>query len=303
MDNLTTQDRKTLDNYTGMTVGQILRRARKDRGYDLNDIASHLNIGSTHLEAIEAEDIKSLPPKVYAVGFVRAYADVLELDPEKMAYLFKIQFYGKSNTEHQKEMVRVDGKSISIQETLSQKDNILFAIISASFMAIAAITALIFFIVWLVTPSDKTGEITVPNVPIEMLEEKPALEERVQDDINIPESANIVEENVFITIQPEEGAVAYGADPLDSALAIKLVADSWMQIRDLKNGKILLTRTLKKGDVFYASESQEILLTAGNAGGVEVYLDGKTLGILGDEAEIVRNRPFSVEALRLQKAE
>ena len=91
MNNLTPQDRVTLDNYNDMSVGQIFRRARQDNNYNLTDIATHLNIASTHLEAIEADDINSLPPKVYAVGFVRAYADVLSLDSEKMAYLFKVQ--------------------------------------------------------------------------------------------------------------------------------------------------------------------------------------------------------------------
>ena len=303
MSNLSSQDRKTLDNYTGMTVGQIFRRARKDQGYDIMDIAAHLNIGSTHLEAIEAEDIKSLPPKVYAVGFVRAYADVLALDPEKMAYLFKVQFYGKKDTEQHKAMIQAEGKTISIQETLSQKDNIIPALISAAVMALLVIAAFIFLIVWLVTPSDKSGQIKVPDVPDELSETSSQNNDHttVARDENV--ANELIEESITAAVSPAEGATAYGVDPLEAVLAFKITDESWFQVRSLQDGKVLLTRTLNAGDVFYADEAQDILVTAGNAGGVEVFLDGESLGVLGDDAQVIRNQPFSVEALRLQQAD
>lgn len=304
MNNLTPQDRVTLDNYNDMSVGQIFRRARQDNNYNLTDIATHLNIASTHLEAIEADDINSLPPKVYAVGFVRAYADVLSLDSEKMAYLFKVQFYGKTQTDQQKFMARSDGKFLSIQDTLSQKDNVLPTIISGFLLILLILAAFVFFIIWLVTPSDKSGQIIIPEVPEEMQEEavvpKPVINETsiVSEVEEFPPSTEV--EPIVAAVTPDEGATAYGVDPLESALALKAVDKSWVEIRDLVSGEILLTRTLNKGDVFYATEDQGILLTAGNAGGVEIFLDGNTLGILGEPAKVVRSRPLSVESLRLQ---
>tara|TARA_B100001750_G_scaffold170115_1_gene138510 strand:+ start:119 stop:1048 length:930 start_codon:yes stop_codon:yes gene_type:complete len=305
MNHLTPQDRITLDNYNDMTVGQIFRRAREDNGYNLNDIATHLNIASTHLEAIEADDIGSLPPKVYAVGFVRAYADVLALDSEKMAYLFKVQFYGKNQTDQQKFITRVEGKTVSLHDTLSQKGNVLPAIISAAFVAILVLCAFAFFIVWLITPSDKTGEITVPDVPVELKEEiadtPPAEDKIVVEAIDEDDTENAdVVEPIQITVRPDEGGTVYGVDPLQSALALKAVDKSWMEIRDLLSGSIIMTRTLNKGDVFYASEDQDIIATTGNAGGIEIYLDGKSLGLMGKPAEVIRARPFSVQSLRLQ---
>ena len=91
MTQLNPHDREMLNNFKGLSVGQIFMRARKEQGLQISQISAHLNIGTPHLEAIEADDKDSLPQKVYAVGFVRAYADVLGLDSEKMAYLFKVQ--------------------------------------------------------------------------------------------------------------------------------------------------------------------------------------------------------------------
>jgi cytoskeleton protein RodZ len=102
MSKLNSNDRDILDNFKGMSVGQIFNKSRTSQKLDIEQIAAYLNIGTSHLEAIEADDKNSLPPQVYAVGFVRAYADVLGLDSEKMAYLFKIQSYGVKKTEEQK---------------------------------------------------------------------------------------------------------------------------------------------------------------------------------------------------------
>ena len=311
MSNLSSHDRHTLDNYSGMSVGQIFRRARTDLGYNILDIATHLNIASTHLDAIEADDINSLPPKVYAVGFVRAYADVLSLDSEKMAYLFKVQFYGKNQTDQQKFMARPEGKTVSLHDTLAQKDNIIPALLSALFIIVIVSAALIFFVVWLVTPSDKTGEITVPEVPAELLKEEAAPIAEVAPEM--PEQTEAAETQaepevqaaaapIALAVEPDEGGTAYGADPYEAVLALKMTDKSWLEIRDLVSGKVILTRTLNKGDVFYAKEGEDILLTTGNAGGVEVFLDGKSLGVLGKNAEVLRSRPFSIQSLRLQNS-
>lgn len=298
MNKLSQQDRQTLDHYKGMTVGQIFTRARETHGHNIMDIATHLNIGSTHLEAIEADDINSLPPKVYAVGFVRAYADVLGLDAEKMAYLFKVQFYGKNQVEQEKEMVRPEGKTVTVQETILQKSLMIPIMIGGGVIAVLILGVFLFVIAWMLTPSDKSGQIIVPEVPAAMVDDAPPSE----DNLDVAEIVEVETpiEPIDIIVRPDEGGTVYGVDPLESALALKAVADSWVQVRDLESGRTILTRTLKKGDVFYAREDQDILLTTGNAGGLELFLDGQSIGLLGNEAEIIRSRPLSVQALRLQ---
>ena len=56
------------------TVGQELRAARLRRGDDLATVSRALKIRKDHLEAVEEDDIESLPGKTYAIGFVRSYA-------------------------------------------------------------------------------------------------------------------------------------------------------------------------------------------------------------------------------------
>ena len=45
--------------------GSILRSARLDSGYHVDDIASRLRVRSDIIEAIEREDFSRIPPKAY----------------------------------------------------------------------------------------------------------------------------------------------------------------------------------------------------------------------------------------------
>ena len=306
MSKLNTEDREILNNFKGMTVGQILVKARKKHGYDLEQIAAHLNIGTPHLEAIEADDKASLPPQVYAVGFVRAYADVLGLDSEKMAYLFKIQSYGVKKTEEQKQITtKRQGETISTKAIVAQKmesyQGAGAGLLLAAF-GLACVVGVLWFLVWLIWPNSSDVEANpIPEVSDVIAPPQPIEPEETFVETEATEI--VPTEPMQVVVRPDEGRIAFGADMMESDLALKAIAESWVEIRSALDRKVLLTRTLQTGDVFYAPRGTDVLVTSGNAGGVEVFLDGKSLGVLGKPSEIIRLRALSVDALRLQNAE
>ncbi len=61
-------------------LGALLLEERVSRGYTVEEVASRLKITSRMVRAIEDGDVDSLPHAVYARGFVRAYAALLDLD-------------------------------------------------------------------------------------------------------------------------------------------------------------------------------------------------------------------------------
>ncbi len=75
-------------------IGVLLRRAREGRRIALADVAATLRIRIGYLEAIETGAYEKLPGAVYAVGFVRAYAEYLGLDGEEAARRFKREGQG-----------------------------------------------------------------------------------------------------------------------------------------------------------------------------------------------------------------
>ena len=72
-------------------AGAMLRQQREALGLDLTDVAAALRIKPAYLEALEAGRAGELPGAVYAIGFIRAYADHLGLDNREMLRLFKQQ--------------------------------------------------------------------------------------------------------------------------------------------------------------------------------------------------------------------
>jgi cytoskeleton protein RodZ len=70
-------------------VGDVLQRQREALGLDLSEVAEALKIKAPYLAALEAGSPGQLPGPVYAVGFLRAYANHLGLDADEMLRRFK----------------------------------------------------------------------------------------------------------------------------------------------------------------------------------------------------------------------
>jgi len=71
------------------SVAMVFRRERIVRMRDLSEVAAQLNIRECYLQAIENGSFEDLPSATYAVGFVRAYADLLGLDSTTIVERFK----------------------------------------------------------------------------------------------------------------------------------------------------------------------------------------------------------------------
>jgi cytoskeletal protein RodZ len=65
-------------------VGQTLREARTARGIELREIEEETKIRAKYLAAIEDDRWEVLPGEPYNTGFLRTYADFLELDADAL---------------------------------------------------------------------------------------------------------------------------------------------------------------------------------------------------------------------------
>jgi transcriptional regulator with XRE-family HTH domain len=69
--------------------GTQLRIAREARGLTLHAMAEQSRIRQTYLQAFENGDLEKLPPAPYAVGFLRQYAVLLQLDPAPLVAAYR----------------------------------------------------------------------------------------------------------------------------------------------------------------------------------------------------------------------
>ena len=70
-------------------LAEILRKTREGRGLSLEDVADLTRVRRNYLEALEQAAYDVLPPRAFAIGYVKAYAKVLGLDEETLADMYK----------------------------------------------------------------------------------------------------------------------------------------------------------------------------------------------------------------------
>ena len=74
----------------GRAVGRLLRDQRTARDLSIDDVAARLRIRSRYLEAIEQGRFDQLPGAAYIPAFLRAYANFLGLDADKVMTAYQL---------------------------------------------------------------------------------------------------------------------------------------------------------------------------------------------------------------------
>ena len=99
-------------------------------------------------------------------------------------------------------------------------------------------------------------------------------------------------------IMAESGYVprVYGRTNTDSRVEIRAVEETWIQVEG-PNNEILLTRVLLPGDIYRVPNREDVTLDTGNAGGLEVRVDGGLIAPLGEPNIVIRNVTLAPEAL------
>lgn len=78
-----TENAARSDQPTG-TPGAVLGAARQDQNLSVADVARQLKLSVHQVEALEAGQHDKLPGPVFVRGFIRNYARLLKLDPERL---------------------------------------------------------------------------------------------------------------------------------------------------------------------------------------------------------------------------
>ena len=107
------------------TAGSILKAERQRRGFTEKSVADQLHITMHYVKAIESDSYEKLPGKIFAKGYIKSYAILLQLDENEIIGLYD-QFSALKDEAAQEE-----GRLVAAQH---KKDRILpwlvFAIIA-----------------------------------------------------------------------------------------------------------------------------------------------------------------------------
>ncbi len=133
------------------TAGAYLKGVREAKGFTIEDITERTHIRETHIDGIESGDLSILPARAYLSGFVKTYAEFLELDAGPIVTRFK-EDVGLL------EPVNVDAAKFEAAEALADSEK--------REMSLWAVLAVLGFILWSAWQILTSGEVdTVSETP------------------------------------------------------------------------------------------------------------------------------------------
>jgi cytoskeleton protein RodZ len=279
-------------------AGAMLRQQREALGLDLADVAAALRIKPAYLAALEAGRPNELPGAVYATGFIRAYADYLGLDSGEMLRLFG-----------QQSALLAAKPDLAFPIPLGQSSRP-----GGGMLLVALIVAICAYGGWfyLSTGGGPRPE-RVAQIPLELLPYRepfrtpPPVSQPMVEAQAAPRSPAVPSEGSEHSGsggRPSAAGAAMAAVPAvtDPApnpageVVIRATADSWIQIRDARQS-VVLTRVLKAGESCRAPARPGLSMRTGNAGGLEITVDGVPAPPIGAKGMVRRNVALDGHAL------
>jgi TonB family protein len=160
-------------------VGAFLEAVRTQQNLSLATISERTHIKASYVEAIEQMALEKLPSRAYGVGFVRAYAEALGLDPAPVIERFKA------------EAGMAAAPKPAAQPSADHKARPAAAAQEPARLSLLAVLAILAFMLWCGLSITRPGEVTVPlkldGVPLQPAPEAKAAVEPAPAEPSVPE--------------------------------------------------------------------------------------------------------------------
>ncbi|RCG32540.1 DUF4115 domain-containing protein [Sphaerisporangium album] len=233
-----------------MSIGVTLAAARHAAGMTVAQLSGRTRIRETVIYAIERDDFSLCGGDFYARGHVRNIAKTLGLDPDAIVHQFDEEHGGVPLPVRAAAVFQAES-TIKLRERRSPN--------WSTAMAIALAIVAVFGVARVMSGSGDTTtdpKAAVPKAPV------PAA--------------------------GPAGDAKKAAKPVSDlvTLQVKATKPSWLEVSDGK-GKQMFRGTLPAGRTSTWKAHKEVRVTIGNAGGVDLEVNGKHLGVPGKIGQLV----------------
>lgn len=294
------------------TLGKYLKTQRESKKISLREVAKNTRVRENILRAIEEDRHDLLPPATYVRGFLLAYAKYLKLDPNDVLLRYrgvlkeepippssppptkskeKVPSTPRQKTQQgipppappkPKQEIKItqpqkSEREIPFTPPSKRKQKVPWNIKQNYVVGGVILACLIGF--YFFSPYSSW-------LPVEPILQKPGIQERLPmvpsppkvATTLVPEEKPVVkEESPFLPSSPPE------KKPL--SLQLKAVEETWVNLQvDDQSGKGML---FKPGEGISVQASSQIRMTLGNAGGLDLILNGKSLEKFGKSGEVL----------------
>lgn len=253
-------------------LGERFRAAREARGLTLSDVAEQIRIRSVYLAAIEDENWAAIGAPVYARGFLRTYARFLGLDAEEAV----ADFNGSSPAP-------APPPSQASPTTSYRADSEAPARQLSPMIWVASLVAVV-LIAFLVYNEATWRQRQAPSGVSTTASAGAATSLADATTSPTSEASAPADASASPTDAGSSGPATSPSPDPTRTLEIRVTAPSWLRVT--VDGSVSMDGTFPAGTnrVF---RGKNATLRIGNAGGVEIVVDGKSLGTLGGAGDVV----------------
>ncbi|MDQ6976961.1 MAG: helix-turn-helix domain-containing protein [Ghiorsea sp.] len=266
-------------------IGVKLEKAREHKGLTKDQVLKELKFNVSFLDALESGQWSEMPGEVYALGFLRQYAELLGLD-----FSTDIERI-KTNTYELTTPLTYPDAPISPNRT--------WAMVAALLFILGMIISNLFN-----RDEPVTSNIMIPPAPSADIEKTTQDNSAAVDvhPLTIPQDPIKVagessDTNVLLSKQ-SEGGEHVDTPKVDNTLkAFTFVAvtdDVWLQVYEQREGEEPILKRealLRVGQSFSLDSTEQLLLTSGKPRALKVLRDGLVVydvGTLGQEDKVLK---------------
>jgi cytoskeleton protein RodZ len=316
-------------------IGRALRESREARGEELDEVADFLRIRPAYLAALEQGELRALPGRPYVVGFLRAYAAYLGLDGDVLVASLKgslDRLAGQPALSYREPIAEARrGTAVMVTASLVLAASVYagyYAIYRVDRGGVEPVAEAPGEVAKLASdtlrrgadaakaeaaaPAERTAPQHAARAAVPPIPALAAPEERNADAgsavaAELPDNRPLraapagpsPARQQLALLDSEQVAAPHPAASADGSARLALVAtgSSWIQVRSAGKDYVR-TRTLEPGERFPLPNRNDLALSTGDAGTLEVVVDGESRGPLGQAGQIVKNLPLVPEQLR-----
>jgi cytoskeleton protein RodZ len=250
-----------------------LKGIREARGLSLKSIFETTRVGLVNLTAVENGDYNRLPPPVYARDFIRKYARAIGIDDKPILDRY----------EKHLESLKPPQKGTEVRKPwpeAGRRYRFLFISLAAVIVAGILVSALFLYEQGGKPPSP------APAVELSPVEVMPApAPAAAVPDLPAPRTAS---ESAPAPAPAGKSILPPAAAGKMYHLVIEARELTWIRITEDRNPSY--QALLKPGEKIERMASDYFQLDIGNAGGIDLNFQGKSLGSLGKQSQIVHMR-------------
>lgn len=266
-------------------VGDILRSEREKQRLTIKDVENETSIRALYIEAIEKGDQKALPSEVYVKGFIRNYADFLHLDADALARQYREEIHGIEEAAPVVAAIPVAeggehgpfSSGSDFRERVQKSHRTQNILVTVGVILIAFIGSIYYFF------GDEPAAKQKPNSAASggMIRQEPP---------GVRSSASSSKESVSPAAEPSMESATAAAASVNRGVEVsaKFTGRCWIQA--VTDGKVVYEGTAEPNQTLSWKGADRIAVTVGNAGAVDIVYNGRSLGRLGKEGDVVEKR-------------